>query len=206
MAPVVVPRTVHVRHLEASKAELDVLLTRRAVCGLIDSVARGGIRMPNIEVDQDIYDFLLRHIAAFGETPSQVLRRELGLTKQDVGEPAKAPEPHELSDFLASPQFPRTWSVTDRYLAILAELHRQHQDSFDTVLSIRGRQRVYFAKSKDEVRSSGLSVEPRPIPGSPYWAMTNASTSNKIGIMHNVLARLDVSDAAVSAVIAALSP
>ena len=162
--------------------------------------------MPNIEVDQDIYDFLLRHIAAFGETPSQVLRRELSLTKQDVGEPAKAPEPRELSDFLASPQFPRTWSVTDRYLAILAELHRQHQDSFDKVLSIRGRDRVYFAKSKDEVESSGHGVKSGPISGSPYWAMTNASTKDKIKYMGKVLVQLDVSDAAASAVIAALSP
>lgn len=159
--------------------------------------------MPSIDVDQDIYDYLLHHIAAFGETPSHVLRRELGLTKPDAGELAKASAPHELSSLLASSQFLR-WSATDRYLAILAELHRQHPDLFEAVLSIKGRQRVYFAKSQAEVYNSGESVEPKQIPGSPYWAMTNASTGKKIGILHDVLVRLDVSDAATAAATTAL--
>lgn len=160
--------------------------------------------MPNIDIDQDIHDYLLHRIEAFGETPSHVLRRELGLVKPDSAKPAKAPESHELSNLLASPQFPRMWSVTDRYLAILAELYRQHPDVFEAVLSIKGRQRVYFAKSEADVYNSGESVEPRQIPGSPFWAMTNASTGKKVGILHDVLARLDVSDAATAAAITAL--
>ena len=160
--------------------------------------------MPSIEIDQDIYDYLLHRVEAFGETPSYVLRRELGLVRPDSGLPTKPPEPHELSSLLASPQFPRMWSVTDRYLAILGELFRQHPDAFEAVLSIKGRQRVYFAKSEADVYNSGESVEPKQIPGSPFWAMTNASTGKKIGIMHDVLARLDVSDAATAAAVTAL--
>lgn len=161
--------------------------------------------MPAIEIDTDIHEYLLHRIQAFGESASDVLRRELGITKvvaQDGGAPVVST--HELSDVLESPGILRNWNATERYLLILSAVHAQRMDRFDTILSIRGTSRVYFAKTRDEIIKSGYGVEAHEIPKSPYWAMTNASTPNKTGMLHNVLIRLDYSDDAIRDALAAM--
>jgi negative modulator of initiation of replication len=38
---------------------------------------------------------------------------------------------------------------------------------------------VYFAQSREEIVRAGKSLHPRAIPGTDYWAMTNADTAQK---------------------------
>ncbi|MFB0982092.1 MAG: replication initiation negative regulator SeqA [Alteromonadaceae bacterium] len=66
-----------------------------------------------------------------------------------------------------------------RFLLILAALYRVHSESFSVVSEIRGRDRLYFAKSKDELSASGSSTKPLQIPDSPFWVMTNSNTTRK---------------------------
>jgi negative modulator of initiation of replication len=66
-----------------------------------------------------------------------------------------------------------------RFLLILAALYRVHSESFAVVSEIRGRDRLYFAKSKDELSASGSSTKPLQIPDSPFWVMTNSNTTRK---------------------------
>ena len=66
-----------------------------------------------------------------------------------------------------------------RFLLILAALYRVHSENFSVVSEIRGRDRLYFAKSKDELSASGSSTKPLQIPDSPFWVMTNSNTTRK---------------------------
>lgn len=66
-----------------------------------------------------------------------------------------------------------------RFLLILAALYRVHKASFNVVCSIRGRDRLYFAHSENDLASSGSSTKPRQIPDSEFWVITNSNTTRK---------------------------
>lgn len=80
-----------------------------------------------------------------------------------------------------------------RFLLILAAIHRVHQDDFSAVCQIRGRDRLYFAKSEAELTASGSSTKPRQIPDSPYWVITNSNTTRKKMMLTEVASEMGYS-------------
>lgn len=82
--------------------------------------------------------------------------------------------------------------------------HAQKRDQFDKVLAIQGRGRRYFATT-EEIAGSGQSTQPKPIPRSPYWVMTNSQTPQKRAMLRDVLTLLGYSEAAISAAAAAIA-
>ena len=76
--------------------------------------------------------------------------------------------------------------VVGRFLFILSAFHRTHKDDFSHVLDIKGRDRVYFATSKEDLINSGSSMNPKNITDSEYWVMTNSNTTRKKMMLHEV--------------------
>lgn len=111
-------------------------------------------------------------------------------------QPAVPPEPtpsvppvvveSPLMRFVADPSFRRR-TATDKFLRILGFACREDPAKFERVLDISGRRRKYFGRSREEVEKSGTSTHPRPIPGSTYWAMTNADTRQKCDMLKGAL-------------------
>lgn len=157
--------------------------------------------MTTIEIDQDIYDFLLQRVRNFGETASDVLRRELGLNGTSIPTAVGTAPSHELAQVLESSKIKRARGVVGRFLEILSAAYAQNKDKFDLVLAIQGRGRIYFAKSKKEIEVSGNSTQPRQIPGTPYWVMTNSPTTQKKEMLSEVLKGLGYSTEAVRAAV-----
>jgi negative modulator of initiation of replication len=54
------------------------------------------------------------------------------------------------------------------------------------VLSIEGNRRKYFASELKALTEKGSSTNPRPIPDSPFWVITNNSTAKKAEILSEV--------------------
>jgi negative modulator of initiation of replication len=145
--------------------------------------------MPLLEIDDDVYQHLLRRALRIGESGSSILRRELGLPQpngsgsteeEPPAEPDSAPpEVRAIQALLTNPRFAGERVVTKKYLRLLGLLAETHGKEFERVLEIRGRQRVYFGKSLEEIARTGKSLHPRKIPGTEYWAMTNADTAQK---------------------------
>ena len=73
-----------------------------------------------------------------------------------------------------------------RFLFILAALYRSHKNEFVNVLDIKGRDRVYFATSKEALLESGSSMNPKNITDTEYWVMTNSNTTRKKMMLHEV--------------------
>lgn len=149
--------------------------------------------MPIIEIDQDLYDYLLRNANRIGEDASSILRRLLGLPDPGRYEPPRSDEEaSELVRFLRSRAMLPRRSVTDRYLALLGWLGKHHEDETfeEKLLSIRGRKRVYFARTEQEIADSGKSTHPQEIPGLGLWAMTNADSSQKADIARRLMESL----------------
>jgi negative modulator of initiation of replication len=90
-------------------------------------------------------------------------------------------------------------AAVDKLLYLLGTAYAQKRADFEKVLAIQGRDRTYFAKSKEEIEKSGNSTQPRHIPGTPYWVMTNSPTPMKRVMLRRVLKLLGYSESAVNA-------
>lgn len=115
-----------------------------------------------------------------------------------------AADRHELAEVLRDPKFAHRHGVVNRMLDILAAAHDLKPGLFEKVLSIQGRNRRYFAKSEAEIASSGNSTQPRNIPGTDYWVMTNSPTTQKREMLKEALRVLGFSPHAVKDAVAAI--
>lgn len=90
----------------------------------------------------------------------------------------------------------------DLFLFILAQLYDIHGNDFTKVEQIKGKNRIYFATSKDALLNTGSSTNPKAIPDSPYWVVTNNNTAKKVAMLEQVLTVLGYGDEISEAVIA----
>lgn len=146
---------------------------------------------------------ILRRLLAFGDedSSSEELVVNTELTIDDaVNEPNDSVVNHSLSenvnekfsesviiaekdvsvfDFINKEELATQRGAVGRFLLILAALYRVHSEKFNSVCDIRGRDRLYFALSEEELAESGSSTKPRQIPDSPFWVITNSNTTRK---------------------------
>lgn len=175
--------------------------------------------MKRIEIDDDIYTYIAANTEHIGESASDILRRLLNLealaprenteqpisdTSSEMGAVAKQPvqagaNPNGkvVFDVLTTADLGAEKSVVGRFLHILSMLYRCHASNFDVVLEIKGRDRMYFAKSEEALSQAGKSTNPKQIPESPYWVITNNNTTRKKSMLTEVAASLGYSDSDV---------
>lgn len=185
------------------------------------TAARTGTRMPSIDVSTDVLDFLLSQTSYFGESADSILRRLLlhpGESEPPLREKSPAldtsefahsgmfrsTEHTELEKLLSSTRFRTSSTVAERFLLVLSCVLRHHPDPRSTVLSIRGRKRLYFAPSARELNEAGTSVNPQQIPRTGLWAVTNNDTPTKRSLLKRVLTALSYPDALVDQAVQAL--
>src|SRR5574341_856916 len=149
--------------------------------------------MPTIEIDNEIYEFLRNQIRDFNETPSIVLRRLLKAHLVPAPAATKSAQ-SPLTQFISDTTFGYLHTVTEKYLAILGFVRKQNPTEFQKIRQLNGRRRVYFGMSKAEVEASGKSTNPKMIPDSNFWAMTNAATQHKREILGKVLKILNYNE------------
>ncbi|MFY8275066.1 replication initiation negative regulator SeqA [Pseudoalteromonas sp. SSDWG2] len=171
--------------------------------------------MKKIEIDDELYQYIASNTQSIGESASTILRRLLNLQSIDA-QPTDKPVVEEqkqeteaitqeqppvqqsqsqrsVFDILNKEELAMQKGVVGRFLFILAAFHRSHKATFDRVLSIKGRDRRYFATSKEELQASGSSLNPKNIEDSPYWVMTNSNTTRKKMMLHEVALELGYS-------------
>jgi negative modulator of initiation of replication len=100
-----------------------------------------------------------------------------------------------------SPAFRSCVTNVQRFLFILAWAHRQNPGEFETIIAIEGRSRKYFATDPKVLLTSGASVNPRQIPDSPFWVVTNSSTAKKCEMLASVFQLLGYDPEDVNAMI-----
>ncbi len=164
--------------------------------------------MKKIEIDDELYQYIASNTQSIGESASQILRRLLKLnqsSQEELQEPVvleQAPAPVEKEEpatqvvetasrdnvfnIVNKEELAMQKGVVGRFLFLLSALHRTHKNQFSRVLEIKGRDRIYFAKSKEELLECGNSMNPKSIPDSVYWVMTNSNTTRKKMMLHEV--------------------
>jgi negative modulator of initiation of replication len=161
--------------------------------------------MKTIEIDDDIYEHLLRDTKQIGESASGILRRLLNIQKPNgkfkQGSTAGKSDLHEC---LSDPIFLSQSSVVGKLLAILSFLYKKDPSDFGKILNIKGRNRKYFGRDKDELDKSGKNVYPQRIPDTPYWITTNNDTPKKKRMLQDVLRTLGYDNVTIIKAVQAL--
>ncbi|KFZ32038.1 N-carbamyl-L-amino acid amidohydrolase [Pseudidiomarina salinarum] len=151
-----------------------------------------------IEIDDELYRFIAGHTQHIGESASSILRRLLDLETVDAP-PAEASRAtasgrersrRSIFDSMTRADLAGQRSAVARFLYILGMLYRCHSDEFAAVLKISGRDRQYFAVSAAELEAHGSSTNPKQIPGSPYFVVTNNNTTRKKSMLTQVAEEL----------------
>lgn len=140
--------------------------------------------MRTIEIDDDLYAYIASQTKEIGETAADILRRLLGIPRK--ANSGSANGQHELAKVLENSGL-KFKSAVDKFLFILGEAYKKKPDTFDKILTIQGRGRKYFATNKSEIEDSGNSTQPKQIPGTPYWVMTNSPTPQKATMLRQAL-------------------
>lgn len=85
-------------------------------------------------------------------------------------------------------------SRVEQFLTILSALHQTHAADFEKVLDVKGRNRLYFATDKEQLLQAGSSTNPKQVPASRYWVVTNNNTAKKVSMLTQVAGVLDYSE------------
>ncbi|WP_031564359.1 hypothetical protein [Rheinheimera texasensis] len=142
--------------------------------------------MNTIEIDDELYHFIAGQTQRIGESANDILRRIL-LNKQPVAQQAtvtaavaeNSNSGQKVFDILSKQDLQAELSVVGRFLIILSALARAHKQDFAQVLDIKGRNRVYFGRSDTDLLEAGSSTNPKQIPNSEFWVITNSNTTRK---------------------------
>ncbi len=150
--------------------------------------------MKQIEIDAELYSHIASHTQFIGESASDILRRLLGLNPVQVTEHTHAPNLAAVKTASQGEEQETKTSVFEsvvkedlaaqkgkvgRFLYLLSVLYQCHPEKFINVLRIRGRNRLYFGTCEQELEAAGNSTNPKEVPESGYWVITNSNTSKK---------------------------
>ncbi len=173
--------------------------------------------MKQIDIDDELYQYIASNTQSIGESASTILRRLLNLNGDDNTPVAKNNQNNQTAtqapiddtpatndsqeqevvtpvkqtnanvfNILNKEELAMQKGVVGRFLFILSAFYRTHKKEFSAVLNIKGRDRVYFATSKEDLVNSGSSMNPKNITDSEYWVMTNSNTTRKKMMLHEV--------------------
>jgi negative modulator of initiation of replication len=152
--------------------------------------------MKNIEVDDQLYQYIAKNTQYIGESASDILRRllafDLDKNQTDMActessseplissvEQPKTSDHQQVFNYLNKEELAMQRGAVGRFLLILSALYRANKQNFHQVLAIRGRDRLYFADSEAALAESGSSTKPKQIPATEFWVMTNSNTTRK---------------------------
>ncbi len=141
--------------------------------------------MKTIEIDDDLYHYIASQTQRIGESASDILRRLLDQQSQAAESPAPtvvaetSNTEQKVFDILSKQDLQAEMSVVGRFLIILSALARAHKQQFAQVLEIKGRNRVYFGRQEADLLEAGSSTNPKQIPNSDFWVITNSNTTRK---------------------------
>ncbi|QPG04640.1 replication initiation negative regulator SeqA [Salinimonas marina] len=125
-------------------------------------------------------------------TPSSPAKATVSQAAKKAAEatPARTAKTRQSDDILkrATPDVLKDYTKrVDLFLFMLAQLHELHPQEFAEVEKIKGKNRVYFATSKEALLKTGSSTNPKQIPGSAFWVVTNNNTAKKVAMLEQVL-------------------
>lgn len=173
--------------------------------------------MKSIQIEDELYAFIASQTQQIGEDASQILHRlllgdapipksvqpapilthlvdEKQQTEVAVVESLSAEPTEQVSVFeiLERDPLDHENSRVQQWLHVLSALHQANPSTFNKVLEISGRNR--FSADKSQLLEAGSSTNPKSIPNSQYWVVTNNNTAKKLSMLSQVCELLGYSE------------
>lgn len=167
--------------------------------------------MKTIEIEDDLYHYIAAQTRQIGESASDILRRLL-LGEQPVAQTSVVSSPTvqvvepgasvvqdkinpgTIFDLVSRQDLQAESSVVGRFLYLLSVLARVHKKQFNKVLDIKGRNRLYFATTAEALSEAGSSTNPKQIPNTGFWVITNSNTTRKKMMLTETAIKLGYSE------------
>jgi len=185
--------------------------------------------MKSIQIEEDLYHFIASQTQDIGESASDILRRlvmpesllnagqnnnidEARSTyskesnENTVQSSSTACQAAAVFTELEGQQLQAIPKVVERWLLVLSIIHKHNSQQFAKVLGMSGRNRTYFATDKDTLLATGSSTNPKNVPGSNYWVITNNNTLKKINMLKNVAEQVGFTGSEVEQLITIFAP
>lgn len=185
--------------------------------------------MKSIEIDDDLYHFIASNTQHIGESASDILRRLVmpeyaKIAEQNDVKSIDNALTHSMDDIdhtqsisttcqslevieeLKGQQLSTIPKMVERWLLVLSVVYKHNRQAFSKVLGMSGRNRTYFATSKDTLLESGSSTNPKNVPGSEYWVITNNNTVKKINMLKEVAQVIGFNDLEVQRLVSIFAP
>lgn len=177
------------------------------------------IPMKQIEIDDELYQYIASRTQSIGETASDILRRLLrlpqspqpfALVQENMSNVPKEStkshsrtvtknkasiekSTHQLEKVLKSEHFNSESKNVVRFTTLLAELYRLDPQAFSLATeNVRGNERLYFSKNRDDILATGSGAKAKQIPNSPFWVITNNNTARKGLILKGVMESMEM--------------
>ncbi len=96
----------------------------------------------------------------------------------------------DFANLLSETSLDAQKGAVGRFLYALECLHAAAPGRFEQVLQIQGRDRLYFATSKEALLKASKSANPKEIGCSGFWVTTNNNTAKKRTILEEALLQL----------------
>jgi negative modulator of initiation of replication len=170
--------------------------------------------MKTISIEDDVLAALEKQAIGFNDTPSSVIRRLLeksgnlaaatSATSAKTGASTNGNHGNPFSDLLKSPAY-MTASAGQKYLQLLAALHRlQGEAEFSKINSYDFEGRIYVANNVEAIEIGSNSTNPRPIPGTKFFARSTLTNAAKRKILSEVLLLFNYSPSIIGQVLATM--
>ncbi|MFM2476992.1 replication initiation negative regulator SeqA [Celerinatantimonas sp. MCCC 1A17872] len=147
--------------------------------------------MKSIEIDEELYHYIASQTQHIGESASQILRRllDVDLNESSSQLPQQSAQDclEKLHAFTNSEEYQEIGSSVGRFIALLSCLYQSDPQAFTHASEIKGSKRVYFATSEQELLATGKTTNPKAIPQSPFWVITNTNTGRKRLILSQLM-------------------
>lgn len=163
--------------------------------------------MKKIEIEEDIYDYLLKNTTNIGESASEILRRLLGISEKS-GEKGESNEIRnsKMAQFLNTYNFMAKRKAREKFLEILSFIYQGDPEKFiKEVLPISVQSTTYFSLTKEGFKDWHKKVKAEQIPNSEIWVITNIDIPKKQRILKAVMTDLDYRNNVIEQAVDALA-
>lgn len=185
--------------------------------------------MKSIQIEDDLYHFIASQTQDIGESASDILRRLVmpdsllnngqvtGIdlvtpvytsdnTVNSAQDTVQACQASAVFSELEGQQLQAIPKIVERWLLVLSIIHKHNTQQFVKVLGMSGRNRTYFATDKDTLLETGSSTNPKNIPGSDYWVITNNNTVKKVNMLKEVADQVGFTLSEIEQLISTFAP
>lgn len=134
------------------------------------------------------------------ETQEKEIAAQTKVTRVETEVSSNPNLPGSIDKLIKSKEFLDVSVSVTKFIQILSVLYSENPTEFEAATDIKGRKRIYFAKSEKELLSSGSTTKPRKIENTPYWVITNTNTGRKRNMITQLMAEMGYPHALIDAV------